>query len=273
MCRLGRARVCVCAELYGWSRLFFLESRLLCGSSGRKMSKQELHMSADSMTRVPIYNLQTSHGADRRPSQATTTMYHLPAQCFLMTSHRVLHTLPVPVLVANPETPQRSPFLTCSTSTSTPPSITLPLKPHFERHYCPEPRPHLRYSQLNTSSKQGIARTIGQTYTGANGMSIFVGATSYSPSRSRTPRDGKRQSASRGCRSLPRKASGEWLAWLLKVAYIPSIPCCRPKIVWSTSRFPEVVRASFVSMHVGSSCTTSTDGDTAARIISARPYL
>jgi hypothetical protein len=182
------------------------------------------HVSGQHDSGAKIYNLQTSHGADRRPSQATTTMYHLPAQSFLMTSHRVLHTLPVPVLVANPETPQRNPFLTCSTSTSTPPS----LKPHFERHYCPEPRPHLRYSQRNTSSKQGIAQTIGQKYTGANGMSIFVGATSYSPSRSRTPRDGKRQSALRGCRSLPRKASGEWLAWLLKVA---SIPCCRPKIV------------------------------------------
>jgi hypothetical protein len=48
---------------------------------------------------------------------------------------------------------------------------------------------------------------------------------------------------------------------------------CASSDVASASRFRIVVRGFcvFVSMHVGSSRTTGTDGDTTARIISARP--
>jgi hypothetical protein len=76
----------------------FVLSRLLRACRGRKISKQELHMSADSMTRVPIYEhlfLPITGGF------LTTTLssydHEVPAQRFLVeltTSHRVpLHSL------------------------------------------------------------------------------------------------------------------------------------------------------------------------------------
>jgi hypothetical protein len=61
---------------------------VVSGSRGRKMSKEARasDVSGQHDSGAKIYNLQTSHGADRMPSQATTTMYHLPAQCFRASS-------------------------------------------------------------------------------------------------------------------------------------------------------------------------------------------